>query len=85
MRWRVVVTGRAEKQLGRLPAQDEERLRSAITAMTDDPFLGDVTKLGGEYNAWRRRIGAYRIMYKLLFVERSVFIYDIRRRTSTTY
>lgn len=85
MNWSVVVTGHAEKQLGRLPAQDEERLRSAITAMTSNPFLGDVTKLGGEHNAWRRRIGVYRIMYKLLPVEKSVFIYDIRRRTSTTY
>jgi mRNA-degrading endonuclease RelE of RelBE toxin-antitoxin system len=85
MNWNVVITGNAEKQLKRLPGQDETHIRDAIVAMEENPFTGDIVKLGGRYNAWRRRVGNYRIMYKLLSREEIIFIYDIRRRTSATY
>lgn len=50
-----------------------------------DPFGGDVVKLGGEDSVWRRRIGNYRIKYRLFSDEKIIDVYDIERRTSGTY
>lgn len=83
--WRVVVTSAAEKQLYRIRAEDRERLDLVIRRIEENPFDGDVIKLGGEENHWRRRIGSYRLMYNILYEERIIVIYDIRRRTSSTY
>lgn len=49
-----------------------------------NPYAGDVLKLeGGE--AWRRRIGAYRIFFVIDQAERSVLVFRIERRGSGTY
>ena len=85
MSWFVVLTNIAEKQLRRIPREYRERIDDILQEMREDPFRGDVIKLGGDGERWRRRIGAYRIMYNLSQKERTLFIYDIRRRTSSTY
>ena len=85
MSWLVVLTNIAEKQLRRIPHEYRERIDDILQEMRVDPFRGDVIKLGGDGERWRRRIGAYRIMYNLSQKERTLFIYDIRRRTSSTY
>lgn len=83
--WRAVITSFAQKQLRRISAEDKKRVEATIQEMEKNPFGGDVVKLGGEGSRWRRRIGSHRIMYNVLYQERIVFIYDIRRRTSSTY
>lgn len=85
MNWVVLLTDSAKKQLRRVPPRDRARIDIAITHMEEDPFQGDIIKLGGEHNRWRRRMGAYRIMYNLVPEKRDIFIYDIKRRTSSTY
>ena len=47
--------------------------------------MGDIVKLGGEDNIWRRRVGNYRIKYRVSMEEKIIDIYDIERRTSSTY
>lgn len=55
----------------------------AINAMAEDPFAGDIKKLGaGEY---RRRIGSYRIFFDIRREDRVVSVTRVERRTSTTY
>ena len=83
--WRAVVTSAAEKQLHHIQPEDRERVELVIREMEENPFRGDIVKLGGEGNRWRRRIGNYRLMYNILYEERIIFIYDVRRRTSSTY
>jgi len=85
MSWRVAVTKYAAKQLQRLPKDDANRIQAAIDEMEENPFQGDVTKLGGEEDIWRRRVGSYRILYKVLTKKRLIYVYDLRRRTSSTY
>lgn len=85
MSWIVVLTNAARKELRSIPRKDRARLDAVITTMEENPFQGDIVKLGGESNRWRRRVGAYRIMYNLVSNERGIFIYDIKRRTSNTY
>ena len=50
-----------------------------------DPWRGDVQKLGGGENSWRRRIGNYRITYSININQHFIEIEDIDRRTTTTY
>jgi len=52
--------------------------------MRTDPLSGDVVKLAGQ-DAFRRRVGRYRIIFRIDFWARAVAVFDIARRTSTTY
>ncbi|MBI3630825.1 MAG: type II toxin-antitoxin system RelE/ParE family toxin [Candidatus Sungbacteria bacterium] len=85
MSWHVVLTDAARKELRRLSQEDQARFDAVISAREENPFQGDIVKLGGESNRWRRRVGAYRILYNLVSDERGIFIYDIKKRTSKTY
>jgi mRNA-degrading endonuclease RelE of RelBE toxin-antitoxin system len=53
--------------------------------MAVDPFSGDVLKLEGEGNRWRRRVGNYRIFFSVDMTARTVDVTGIVRRASTTY
>ena len=47
--WLVVLAQPAQKSLRRIPWKDRARIRHAIDAMEENPFLRDVRKLkGGE-------------------------------------
>ncbi len=84
-KWRVVVANSAEKQLSRIPRRDAERIASAIEMSSEDPFIGDIVRLSGEENLWRRRIGSYRMFFEVFRNSQTVLIQDIRRRGSKTY
>lgn len=66
--------------------RDCERVNRALNEMKKDPFQGDTAPLRGEYQgAYRRRVGAWRILFTVKPDIDTVIIHDIRRRTSTTY
>ncbi len=52
--------------------------------MEADPLSGDVVKLKG-MDSFRRRVGDYRIIFDIDFKTRAVRVFDILRRTTTTY
>jgi len=83
--WRVIVADCVRKQIRRFPRGYAAKIRRAIDEMEDNPFLGDIRKLSGEQNVFRRRVGNFRVIFEVLSRERVVLIYDIRRRTSSTY
>ena len=64
---------------------DHARLIEALDALAIDPWQGDIKKLGGEPNSWRRRVGNYRITYSINTAERAIVVEDIDRRTTTNY
>ena len=53
--------------------------------MSEDPFSGDILKLHGMENRWRRRAGSYRIFFVIDTAALNVSVSTIVRRTSTTY
>jgi mRNA-degrading endonuclease RelE of RelBE toxin-antitoxin system len=53
--------------------------------MAVDPFSGDVLKLEGQGNRWRRRVGSYRIFFAVDTTAKAVAVIAILRRTSRTY
>ncbi len=62
-----------------------EAIFEVIRLMPVSPFFGDIQRMKGEENVWRRRIGAYRLFYKVLQRERAILIFHVERRTSKTY
>lgn len=83
MTWTVVVAAPARKSLSRFPLHDAEAIRRALRNMEEDPFGGDVRKLGPR--SYRRRVRDYRIFFDLWTEERIVDVTAIVRRTTTTY
>ena len=83
--WRVVLADHTQKQLRRIPTQDRERISRALDALENDPWSGDIYKLGGDEISWRRRVGSYRIIFDILSAEGVIYIHEVKRRTSSTY
>ena len=83
--WALQVDDSVHKFLARIPRKDTERLLSVIRDLPKDPFHGDIQKMKGEENVWRRRIGSYRIRYELIATEKVVHVFLAERRTSSSY
>ncbi|MBI3933768.1 MAG: type II toxin-antitoxin system RelE/ParE family toxin [Acidobacteria bacterium] len=83
--WAVHVDPAVRRQLRRFPGRDAQRITSAITDLAANPYSGDIARMQGEEDVWRRRLGAYRIFYEVLSAERVVHVFRVARRTSTTY
>ena len=83
--WVLQVDDSVYKFLARIPRKEAERLLSVIRDLPTDPFHGDIQKMKGEENVWRRRIGSYRIRYELIATEKVVHVFLVERRTSSSY
>ena len=85
MSWHVEVDRAVVKFLSRIPQKDASRLSEVLDDFETDPLIGDITKLSGETNGWRRRVGSYRIFFELFAEKRVVLVHEIKRRSSHTY
>lgn len=85
MTWHVEIDNSVAKILKHIPQKDAERLQAVLDDFQLDPYTGDIIKLSGEENSWRRRIGSYRIFFELFPKERIVLIQQLQRRGSKTY
>jgi mRNA interferase RelE/StbE len=85
MKWEIVVANRAKKELLKIPQKNAERILQAIQKLENNPFAGDIKRMEGEDNVWRKRVGSYRIFYELMDEARMIRIFKIDRRTSSTY
>ena len=56
---------RFEKDLRRLPVDDQRRVVKAIDALKNNPRPPGVKKLSGQENFWRIRVGDYRVIYAI--------------------
>ncbi len=83
--WTVVLAGPARKSLKRVPARDRERIYAALEQMAADPFRGDIKYLKGQEGRLRRRVGDWRIFFRLPPEQKHILVSAIERRTSTTY
>ena len=81
----VVLAGPAQRSLKRTPSNDQARIRLAVDAMEENPLRGDVRKLQGGREGFRRCDGDWRISFDVYPEEHRVVVTAIERRTSTTY
>ena len=73
------------KALRKISRRDAEALLAVIRLLPVNPYFGDIKKMKGGENAWRRRIGAYRIFYRIKTAKKVLLVFRLERRTSKTY
>jgi len=85
MKWGLVIASRAKRQLRRLTVTELQLIDAAFSEMRHNPYHGDVQFLKGSDNAFRRRIGDWRILYDLEPEHKVIVITAVKRRGSNTY
>ncbi len=85
MVWALLVDKAVRKALQRIPQKDADRIFRVIQDLSINPYAGDIERMRGEADVWRRRVGAYRIFYETMTARRVIYVYEVKRRTSTTY
>lgn len=85
MAHRVELAPAAQRDLRRLPPEIRQRLQTAILSLAHEPRPPGVRKIEGQDNAYRVRVGAYRIIYDVYDRDHLVLILRVSRRTERTY
>lgn len=84
--WQLKIRDRIWKDIAKFSKKDKERIVRIIEKeIILNPYFGDIEKMQGEENTWCRRIGVYRIFYKVISQEKIIYVFRIERRTSKTY
>lgn len=83
--WVLEIDPEVSKILKRVPRKDTERIISTIENLVNNPYFGDIQKMRGEENVWRRRVGSYRIFYEVIQGEKVIHVFHVERRTTQTY
>ena len=85
MNWGLHLTKKVRKAIRRFPLADQKHISKTMREISQNPFSGDIGKIEGEENTWRRRIGAYRIFYEVIVPDKIILVFRVERRTSSTY
>ena len=64
-KYRVQISATAERQLRRLPHDDQVRVVRAVLALAQDPRPSGCRKLQGYDDVFRIRVGTYRVIYSV--------------------
>ncbi|MBN2294250.1 MAG: type II toxin-antitoxin system RelE/ParE family toxin [Pirellulales bacterium] len=64
MRFEIKILRSAQRSLSRIQSQDRERIIETIRALAGEPRPHGCIKLSGR-DAWRIRIGNYRVIYEI--------------------
>ena len=79
MKYSVDVIRSAQKQLEKFPADHQERILVAMEGLAEVPRPDGCTKLSGR-DAWRVRVGDYRVIYEVADESQRVTIVVIAHR-----
>ena len=79
-RYSVQLAPSAERDLVALDKPVQRRVAARIDALAENPRPVGVAKLQGEANAWRIRVGDYRILYTIEDRRLVVLVIKIGRR-----
>ncbi len=83
--WDLKIDPSVLKTFAKIPRNYVIALNYVVKNLPSNPYFGDIQKLKGEDEAWRRRVGPYRIFYKIKIIEKVILVYKVERRTSSTY
>lgn len=76
----IEISRTAEKQLKKLPRDDQRRVVKAVIALADDPCPTGARKLTGYDDVFRIRIGRYRVIYSVARRKLIVIVLKIGHR-----
>lgn len=80
MSYAVEFTSAAARKVRRLDPPIRRRLLAGIAGLAVDPRPDGVRKLSGADNAWRIRIGDYRVIYEIHDGTLEVLVVDLGHR-----
>ena len=83
--WDLQIDPAVFKELKKIPRSDAEVILQILKALPFDPYFGDIRKMKGTNDAWRRRAGRYRIFYKIMVTNKTILVFHFERRVSKTY
>ena len=83
--WKLKIRERIYKDLRKFSREDQRHIFEVIEQLPLNPYFGDIEKMKGEENTWRRRIGVYRVFYEIISKEKVIYVFRVKRRTSKTY
>jgi len=83
--WGLKIDSDVYKDLFKFPKNYSGKILGVIENLPVDPYSGDIEKIKGERNLWRRRAGSYRIFYELYPDKNLIHVLWVERRTSKTY
>lgn len=75
----ILILRSAQKELADLPSEIFIRIRDAIQALEEEPRPSGCVKLSGR-EAWRIRIGNYRIIYEIDDAQKKLTVMHIGHR-----
>jgi len=78
--YEVFLEHRAEKDLGKFQDDLHHRIIAEIKSLKENPRPQGSRKIVGVENAWRIRIGDYRVLYEIDEKKKSIFIMRVRHR-----
>jgi len=65
MRYKIVINSKTEKMLSKIEKSIAVRIRDKIRLLSEHPRPSGMTQLKGYDNAFRIRVGDYRIIYEI--------------------
>jgi mRNA interferase RelE/StbE len=79
-KWIIILSKSVEKSLLKIPEKYRNGIKESIDEMESGPYLGDVKKIKGESNLYRKKSGTYRILYSIYAEVIQINIVDIAHR-----
>ena len=79
MRYRIILPKSVQKELDRLPDDVTYRILARLADLENNPRPSDVKKLKGR-NAWRIRVGDYRVIYEIHDRELQILVITVGHR-----
>lgn len=79
MRYQVILPKSVQKELDRLPDDIARRVLTRLAGLETNPRPADVKRLKGR-DAWRIRIGDYRVIYEIHDRVLQVFVITVGHR-----
>ena len=79
MTYEVFIERRAQRALAKVPEPHRDRIISAIRRLGQEPRPSGVKKLAGR-EAWRIRVGSYRILYEIHDARLVVIVVEVGHR-----
>ena len=76
MSYRIEIRDSVRKEVAAFPRRDQHRVMAAIASLAQEPRPLGVRKLSGPFEAYRIRVGDYRVVYQI--ADKVLIVYIVR-------
>jgi mRNA interferase RelE/StbE len=80
MNWEVRISKETNRYISRLEEKRRKALLGVLNGFEKNPFIGDIKPIKGRHGTYRRRVGAYRIIYSVDYEAHVVKVLKIGTR-----